>query len=839
MRLSSALPLCVALVVSRSPAGTWIRSNQAGSPWTTPRLTVLADTNRGGAAWTIVDRDGKTVRQGLLPASQAGISGHNPKPYGAVVAPFLPDTGTYRFVIEGADTAVLRRAPAPFTFLAGPLVRHLRLMRSGPDQSLFRVASHLGDSSCPVLVPDGPWSEGKWKADPAGRKVRATGGWYDAGDQIKFTLTTAYTTFYLLRAWEANPGIHPRILSGSNLPDLLEEARHGLDYLDGMLVDDSTFVIEVGDALDHAQGPRLPQFDALDGKRPALVALSPMPMAYTAASLALGARLFAAIDPARSARWRTTALALHRLATGPGASREAAFLRDQVNDFYADPSPYDNLALMERELYALTSDSVHLRLARTFADSAGTSFDPGWTEVGATVDADLASAHEPSRTRLRSAFATFRTYANTKAPLWGIPSQPQWGPLLGWPVVAAEALRTASLLGDSTLRDFARDILDYALGRNNWGVSMVMSRHIPRSVRNIYSTHYSLLGEFPEGAVAEGPGAKSIHTSLSPYFTIPASAPETPFNTSTTVFFDHASDFQTMETTISQQATFLYLLAVATRDLGDTLVGAAPPLVPDPEADYRASLIARPIPLDEARWEVYDDQGEGGISTVTLAAASDSNAVAVFDLAIGDSLEYAYGGLGQTLSPLARALPWKNAVGLRLHFDLPAGRSARIQVRSSDVTDYDYFGTVIPGKGATTATVLFRDLAQQGFGANLAAFAPAKATGVEFLLTSPCDSLVLEVRGMDLLAEPVLGTAPRISRAGMLVRLRGRTLDWRLPSADDLRLDLVDANGRTRTLAEGWTAREGHHTLPPTAGISWLVVRSGADRWVLPVPPGR
>ncbi len=839
MNLPASLFVCLAALVAQATAGTWIRSNQAGSPWPDPRITVLADSNRAGATWTVLDSRGAVVQQGMLPKTTIGVSGHNPKPYGAVVSLSMLDTGTYRIVIPGADTAVLKRSPAPFTFLAGPLVRHLRLMRSGPDQSLFRVPSHLGDSACPVMIPQGPWSDGAWQPDPKGRKVSAVGGWYDAGDQIKFTLTTAYTTYYLLRAFEANPGIHPRLLSTSDLPDLLEEARHGLDYLDGLLIDDTTFVIEVGDAADHAQGSRLPQFDALDGKRPALVALSPMPMAYTAAALALGARLFAQIDPARAARWRATALDLHRILTSPGASRESAFLRDQVNDFYSDPTPYDNLALMERELHTLTGEASHLALARTFADSAAPSYDPGWTEVGFTVDADLAADHEASRTRLRTAMGVFRTYANTKAPLWGIPAQPQWGPLLGWPVLAAEALRTSTILADTTQRDFARDILDYALGRNNWGVSMVMSRHIPKSVRNIYSAHYTLVGEFPEGAVAEGPGSKSIHTSLSQYFSIPATAPETPFNTSSTVFFDHGSDFQTMETTISQQATFLYLLSVATRTLGDTVVGPIPPAVPDLAADYLASLVARKVPLDDARWEVYDDQGEGGISSVTLAASSDSHAVAVFDLAIGDSLDYAYGGLGQILSPVAKALPWKDAIGLRLHFELPAGRSARIQVRSSDVTDYDYFGAIVPGKGLTTATVLFRDMAQQGFGANLAAFNPAKTSGIELLLTSPCDSLVLKVHGIEMLTEPTLGTTPRTVPTASPLRLRGRTLDWSLPKATSMRLELVDAHGRTRVLAEGLQTQAGTQRLPSTTGISWIVAREGTNRWTLPVPPGR
>lgn len=820
-------------------AGTWLRANLLGSPWPDARVTVLADSDRAGAPWTLLDPSGAVAGQGALPARTAGISSHNPKPYGAVLALALPDTGRWRLVVPGADTLPLLRGPRPWSFLAPLLVRHLRLMRSGPDQSLFRTASHLGDTACPVMVPDSAWSEGRWKSSPSPRRVNAVGGWYDAGDQIKFTLTTAYATYYLLRAWEANPGLHGRILSSSLLPDLLEEARHGLDYLERMLVDDTTFVIQVGDGSDHDQGMRLPQFDALDGKRPALVASSPMQMGYTAAALALGARVFATTDPARAARWKTVALRLHALCTAPGAPRTGAFYRHEVNDFYSDPTPYDNLALMESELFALAGDSTHLRLARSFADSAGTSFDPGWTETGLTVDADLAPSWEPARARLAASFRVFRNHATASAPLWGIPAQPQWGPLLGWPVLATEAWRSSATLSDTTLRDFPRDLLDYMLGRNNWGVSFVMSRRIPQSVRRIYGPIYQLTGEFPEGAVAEGPGSRSTHQELSQWFSIPATAPETPFNTTSTVFYDHASDFQTMETTISQQATALYLVSLMARATGDTTAPELPPLLPDSVETWLASLRRHRVPLSENRWSTYDDRGEGGISSAELAESTDSTATAVFDIAVGEGLEYPYAGLSQTLSAAAKALPWANAVGLRMVLDLPSGRSARLQVNTSDVTDYDHFGASVSGKGeGTVATVLFRDLAQQGFGNAIASFAPSKATGLEWVFASACDSLPFTVRSVELLADPSDGATGRAVRSGNGLSLSGRILSWSLPDGAAATLELVGADGRRLALPAP-RAREGSLRLPASAGLSWSVLRSGDRVWTRMVPPGR
>jgi len=829
----------ILLLGSLASAGTWVRHNLLGTPPGPVRLTVLADSSREGERWTLISPSGTVAATGTLSATRSAPGDYNPKPYGTLVDLNLPDTGTWRWVLPGADTALLPVGPGRWSFLAGSAVRHLRLMRSGPDQSLFRAPSHLGDSSCLVMVPDGPWSEGKWKSDPTGRKVRALGGWYDAGDQIKFTLTTAYTTYHLLRAWESNPGIHGTELSTSGLPDILDEARHGLDYLAPLLVDDTTFVVQVGDGLDHKQGFRLPQFDALDGKRPALVALSPMPMGYTAAALALGSRIFAERDSVRANLYRRQALAIQAVLASPRASREAAFYRDDVNDFYADPTPWDNLALMEHELFRLVGDSTHLRRARMFADSGSASLDPGWTDAGLTVDLDLAADHGPSRDRVAAAMTQYAKFAGTRAPLWGLPFAPTWGPLLGWPIAGAEALRLARVLGDTSGVRMARDILDYMLGRNNWGVSFVMSRHVPNAVHRIFGPVYSLSDEFPEGAVAEGPGSRGIHEGLAPYFSIPASAPEVPFNTPAVVFFDHASDFQTMETTISQQGTFLYFLSEAARAAGDTVVGIRPSAVLDPVAAYVAGLVARPVPLTEGNWRVYDDRSEEGISTVDQIATGDSTGSVVFHIAIGDALEYGYAGLYQTLSARAKALPWKDAVGVRLSYDLAPGRTVRFQVRSSLVKDYDEFGTTIPGKGPTSTTVLFRDMAQQGFGAALAAFSPATATAFEFVASSVADSVPLHVTRVELLTESAAPVVRRSSVRDASIRVRSGRAEWNFGPAAPLRIELVRVDGSRTVLARGEIPAMGSVALPASGAMRWIrFVTSSGDRTLM-VPPVR
>jgi len=548
-------------------AESWIRVNRLGWISGAPqKATILSEQNLTGKPWTLLDGTGKPVATGAMPSSLAGNCPQNPMPYGAVLSFALADTGTYRLVVPNAEPASIRVTHDGFDFLARQSLRHLRLMRSGPEQFLFRHPSHLGDSASPLRFPTDDWSMGTWRRDPSRRAANLVGGWYDAGDQIKFTLTIAYTTYFLLRAWEANPDLQARWLSPSPLPDILDEAAFGLDYLAKTIVDDTTFVIEVGDGRDHSQGARLPENDKLDGIRPALAALSPAQMGSTAAALALGARVFRKQGHSTRARkWEKKARQLHRMATRPGARRQSAYWKDHVNDLYRDVDPFDNLALMGVELFRTTTDSAYLRDAIAWSDSTRRLPRSDWDEMGITCALLLAPHHRAATEIVKSTLRQARDWSRRNAGLWGYPEAPVWCPLQNWSAFGAEALVASGTVDEAASAEFAWDVLDYTLGRNPWGVSFFMSPDIPGCASNIFNPIYFLNRQFPTGAIAEGPGSGGLHRELSTWFHLEPNEPTARFNTDSIVFFDNSTDFQTMETVIGQQASFLYLLAVVTK----------------------------------------------------------------------------------------------------------------------------------------------------------------------------------------------------------------------------------------------------------------------------------
>lgn len=559
-----ALPLLAALLVVAAPlrAEIFLRWNQAGYALGQPKVLVaLSDSDLTGRAWQVTR--GGVVLRGIFGSSLTGAGDHTPFPFNhAVNLGALTEPGDYEFTTAGAGPARIRIASDPYARLRPLPLRHLRVMRSGSDDTLLRKFSHPGDARAPVFVPDGDPANGKWKPASPARTVDALGGWYDAGDQIKFTLNVAATTYHLLFAYRLQPALFGRVYSRSNLPDVLDEARHGLEFLMRVHPDRDTFIIQVGNAEDHNQGARLPENDALDGKRPALCALSRVHMGAAAAALALGARTFGELGRSGdAARYAAMARRIYDRARQPDTIA-TAFERDDVNDFYRDPDPADQLAVAAMELHALTGDGAFLEQAKAYAPPAGT--EVGWGDWNWLANAALAPHDAGAKQRLLDETAGYVRHARERGAPWGLPSRYVWGSLARWVGIANATRQTARLHGLLPENDaLFWGVTDYVFGRNNWGVSFLFAEELPNTLRHLYSPAYKLLNAFPTGALSEGPGGRKLHDELAKWFTIPADDPFHRFNTSAGVFFDHDTDFMCQEATITAQADLVLLLTLA------------------------------------------------------------------------------------------------------------------------------------------------------------------------------------------------------------------------------------------------------------------------------------
>lgn len=556
--------LLVMTGLTTSQAEVFLRWNQAGYRPDRPiRIVVLSAEDLAGEGWT-VELDGHRWAEGELGDSVAGVGPHTPLPFTHTVelAAGQAAPGTHVFRI-GGQTAAIRVDNDPYgRFVQAPLV-HLRRMRSGAAVEAPRRPSHPGDATAPVWVPDGDPMSGRWKPDPSGRVVDVEGGWYDAGDQLKFTLNIAYTTFHLLLASQLSGTWMPVDSSESDSAAIRDEARHGLDWLMKVHPDRETFVVQVGDERDHNQPYRLPEDDALDGDRPALCALSRVHMASASAALAMGALAWKDSDEETASVYQAMAERIFARAREPDTIL-TAFERGKVNDFYLDDTEDDQMALAAMVLSQVTGDDDYRALASDLAPPAVN--EPSWRAWNWMANLALAywGDDAAARERLQAEIGNYQEHARVAGGPWGLPGRYVWGSLHRW-VECALAARLSSMAHESPFEGdrLFEDMIDYVFGRNNWGVSFLFSEDLPNSLQNLYSPLYELLDLFPKGAFSEGPGNRATHDTLRTYFEIPDDDPFHRFNTGTAVFFDHSSDFMCQEATIGGQADIVLLLVLA------------------------------------------------------------------------------------------------------------------------------------------------------------------------------------------------------------------------------------------------------------------------------------
>ncbi len=544
-------------------AELYLRWNQAGYAPAQPKvLLALSETDLNGQAWSVT-RAGATVRHGTFGPSATDAGDHTPFAFNhAADFSALREAGDYEFTTAGALPAKFRIAASPYERMVSLPLLHLRRARSGSADTGFRPLSHPGDADTPVFVPDGDPANGKWKPAEPARTVDALGGWYDAGDTIKFTLNQAATAYHLLLAYRLKPELFASTRSASGLPDVLDEARHGLEFLMKVHPDRDIFIIQVANAEDHSQGLRLPHEDKLDGKRPALCALSRVHMGAAAAALALGARTFGELGRTDDmARYSVMARKIYARARETDTVA-TAFERDKVNDFYRDPDPTDQLAVAAMELFALTDDETYLAQAKAYAPPAAK--EVGWSDWNWLANAALAPHDAAAKQRLLDEMAGYVQHARERGAPWGLPSRYVWGSLARWVGIANAARQTAREHGPLPESDgIYWCVVDYTFGRNNWGVSFLFDEQLPNTVRHLYSPVYKLLKVFPTGALSEGPGGRKLHDELSKWFKISPDDPFHRFNTPAGVFFDNDTDFMCQEATITAQADAVLFLVLA------------------------------------------------------------------------------------------------------------------------------------------------------------------------------------------------------------------------------------------------------------------------------------
>jgi hypothetical protein len=532
--------------------------------------------------------------------------------------------GTARSLQQGAWGRFVYHAKLDFSDVTQPGRYQLRLGtdRSLPfyvDEAVFRpLPEQLLEFMRQQRCGFNPWlgvvchdQDGRTAFGPlpSGTVLDARGGWHDAADLLKYLLTSGNATAQMLLAWHltaapaSSAGASPWLdrvnalgQDGTNgVPDLLDEARWGLEWMLKLHPAPAQLYHQVADDRDHV-GWRLPQNEIADygwGKGGARVVYAaegkPQGLGkYQSDSTGLGnlAGRYAAALALAAQTWGEPP---RRVAGSPPATgpRDAAFARrcltaaievyrlgrakegvQQGNSYgapyrYAETTWADDMEWGAAELFRATGDASYLEDAKRYAQLALGQTWMGREETGhyqyypfvnvghfrlhALADADL-------RRRLEADYreGMDRCRAAGERNPYGV----------GVPFIWCSNNLLVGLVTQSAFYErmtgrrqagFIGRHRDWLLGCNPWGTTMFtqIGQVFPR---NVHLMTTRLTGRSVRGGLVDGPVRARIFRSLKGV-SISEPNPLAIFQDDRAVYHDDLMDYATNEPTMDGTAS--------------------------------------------------------------------------------------------------------------------------------------------------------------------------------------------------------------------------------------------------------------------------------------------
>jgi endoglucanase len=544
-----------------------VRVNQVGYAASGAKEAfLLAKGAATGAQYAVLDAAGSTAAAGSIGASLGSWNSTYPDVY-LIDFTAVQAAGTYHIQVSGTATASspafrIDAGSAVYGPLTANAVAFFQAQRDGSAVIagvLNRKPAHLNDGSASVYAnptfesSDSDTIVGSSLSKLAG-PVNVAGGWFDAGDYLKFTHTTAYADTLL--------GVAQRTLGSAAPAGLPAEQRQGLDWLGHMWDPASrTLYLQVGIGSGNSTGSfvgdhdvwRLPEVDDGDtasadkylAHRPVFraaspgAAISPNLAGRFAAAFAVAAQLDAAGNPTRAASELSTAAAVYGMAK---TSSVGTLVTAQPREYYPEDSWTDDMELGGAEL-ALAGQAVGDSRAGTWLSqaahwantyiSAGGGDTFNLYDTSALAHADLAAAITAAGSPSGLEVGTAQLTADLKRQLDGAKAVAGGDPFHAGITyndfdadshafgVAVTVRLYRKLTGSTAYNRLAVQQADWTLGGNAWGSSFVIgagSRFPQCPQHQVANLAGSLSGgtKVLLGAVVNGPNDSTLFSSIDP-----------------------------------------------------------------------------------------------------------------------------------------------------------------------------------------------------------------------------------------------------------------------------------------------------------------------------------
>ncbi|HEX2641143.1 MAG TPA: glycoside hydrolase family 9 protein, partial [Pyrinomonadaceae bacterium] len=393
------------LALSIAGQSAYFRLNQAGYlPTDSKTALVISKTELSGDVLVKETAHASTVFTGKLvrlPASEWG--GNFPYSY-AVDFTALRKPGRY-FLVAGAEIRSGEFAIGSYPSYQEDLLSFMRQQRCGYNPYLDTVCHKRDGRAFYAPFPDGTF-------------VDASGGWHDAGDQLKYLITASNATARMILAYELEKEKFADMVDDlgrrwpNGVPDILDEAKWGLEWIFKLHPAPDQLFHQVADDRDH-RGFKLPEQDNADygwgpnSYRPVYFADGKPQGLGQFKSKATGIANLAGRSAAAMAMayrvWKNDVKDLNYAARCLMAAEELYAMGErqegyqQGNSFgapyrYNEDTWADDMELAAAELYKATKTPSYLSDAKRYAKIAGTT---SWMEFeDSSMGVDMSRHYE-------------------------------------------------------------------------------------------------------------------------------------------------------------------------------------------------------------------------------------------------------------------------------------------------------------------------------------------------------------------------------------------------------------------------------------------------------------
>ena len=498
----------------------------------------------------------------------------------------LKAPGRYALRVGDARSLPFDIGTESYAALPDQLLEFMRQQRCGYNPWLDAVC-HPYDSRTAY----GPLTNGTF--------LDARGGWHDAADQLKYLLTSGNATAQMLLAYVLqNPkSTRPAPFAdrvnalgqpGANgLPDLLDEARWGLDWMLKLHPAPNQFYHQVADDRDHT-GRRLPQNEIADygwgkGSYRVVYFADGQPQGLRkyqsqstgianlagryAAAMALAFQVWK--DDPRQGAFAQQCLAAGKEVYELGCAKEGA----QQGNSYGAPYRYeeatwaDDMEWGAAELYRATRQRRYLQDALRYAKLAASESWMGKDQTGhyqfyPFLNAGHFRLYELADRAMKKTLAAFYRDGIERCVRAGEQNPYRIGVPFIWcsnnltVALVTQCLFYEWMTGDTHYREFAARQRDWLLGRNPWGFTM-FTEIGAQSPKDPHLMTFQLTHRPIRGGLVDGPVYERIFKSLKGV-AITQPDPLASFQ-GQAVFHDDVQDYASNEPTMDGTASAVLL----------------------------------------------------------------------------------------------------------------------------------------------------------------------------------------------------------------------------------------------------------------------------------------